>query len=92
MLNVGDEVDAKVVAIDSDARKMNLSIKALIPEGEKKKPRKVAEDEEESEKPEKRTRAPKRTTEEEDYSEWEDAASGSVGISIGDILAAQKNK
>ena len=89
VLSVGDEVDAKVVAIDPEAKKMNLSIKALLPEGEKRKPRKTT-DGEEGEKPEKRTRAPRRNNDEE-YSDWSDAASGSVGISIGDILAAQKN-
>ena len=90
VLNVGDEVDAKIVAIDPDAKKMNLSIKALIPEGERRKPRKTAEGEE-GEKLERRTRAPRRTGDEE-YSDWSDKGSGSVGISIADILAnAQKN-
>ena len=90
VLNVGDEVDAKVVAIDPEAKKMNLSIKALLPEGEKRKPRKAAAEGEEGEKPEKRPRAPRRNSDDE-YSDWSDAGSGSVGISIGDILAAQKN-
>ena len=88
VLNVGDEVDAKVIAIDPVAKKMNLSIKALLPEGEKKKSRK-AEGEEGSEKPERRTRAPRRNDDE--ISDWSDN-SGSVGISMADILAnAQKN-
>ena len=90
VLNVGDEVDAKVVAIDPAAKKMNLSIKALLPEGEKRKPRKAVAEGEEGEKTERRTRAPRRNSDDE-YSDWSDAGSGSVGISIGDILAAQKN-
>ena len=91
VLNVGDEVDAKIIAIDPVAKKMNLSIKALLPEVERKKPRKVVEGED-GEKPERHSRAPKRTVNTDEYSDWSDAGSGSVGISIADILAdAQKN-
>ena len=90
VLNVGDEVDAKIIAIDPEAKKMNLSIKALLPEGERRKPRKVAAEGEETEKPERRTRVPRRTNDDE-FSDWSDSGSG-VGISIGDLLAnAQKN-
>ena len=89
VLNVGDEVDAKIVAIDPVARKMNLSIKALLPEGERRKPRRT--EGEDGEKPERRSRAPRRANDDE-FSDWSDSGSGSVGISIGDILAnAQKN-
>ncbi len=92
VLNVGDEVDAKIIAIDPAAKKMNLSIKALLPEGERKKSRKPAEGED-GEKPEKRSRSPKKTVNTDEYSDWSDAGSGSVGISMADILAdAQKNK
>lgn len=91
VLNVGDEVDAKIIAIDPVARKINLSIKALLPEGEKRKSHKVAEGEE-GEKPERRSRAPKKVVSTDEYSDWSDSGSGSVGISIADILAdAQKN-
>lgn len=86
-LNVGDEVDAKIINIDTAARKMNLSIKALLPEGEKKRPQK-AEDGEEA--PAKKTRAPRKNDDEE-VSSWSDGSIG--GTSIGDLLAsAQKNK
>ncbi len=89
VLNVGDEVDAKIIAIDPAAKKMNLSIKALLPEGERKKSRRA--ENEEGEKPERRFRAPRRTNDDE-LSDWSDRGSGSVGISVGDILAdAQKN-
>lgn len=92
VLNVGDEVDAKIIAIDTDAKKMNLSIKALLPETERKKPHKTEEEEsEKSEKTERRARAPKKSADDE-YSDWSDTDSGSVGISMADILAnAQKN-
>ncbi|MCH5148816.1 MAG: bifunctional 4-hydroxy-3-methylbut-2-enyl diphosphate reductase/30S ribosomal protein S1 [Clostridiales bacterium] len=84
-LNVGDEVDAKIIAINAEARKMNLSIKALLPEGEKKRPQKVEEGEE-GHAP-KRTRAPKKT-EDDEVSSWNE---GSIaGTSIADLLANAK--
>ncbi len=90
VLNVGDEVDAKIIAIDPAAKKMNLSIKALLPEVERKKSHKVSDDEE-GERQERRSRPPRRAVVDE-YSEWSDSNSGSVGISMADILAdAQKN-
>jgi 4-hydroxy-3-methylbut-2-enyl diphosphate reductase len=84
VLNVGDEVDAKIVALDTAAKKMNLSIKAVLPEPERK-PR--AEREEKEEAPS-RKRAPRKNDDE--LSNWNEG--GSVGTSLGDILAnAQKN-
>ena len=83
-LNVGDEVDAKIISINAEARKMNLSIKALLPEGEKKRPQKVEEGEEGHTK---RTRAPRKTDDDE-VSSWNE---GSIaGTSIADLLANAK--
>ena len=83
-LNVGDEVDAKIIAIDVEARKMNLSIKALLPEVEKKK-RNTEESEESSPR---KTRAPRR--EEDELSTWSE---GSItGTSLGDLLANAKKQ
>ncbi len=83
-LNVGDEVDAKIIAIDAEARKMNLSIKALLPEGEKKRPQRTEEGEEGHSK---RGRAPRRT-EDDEVSSWNE---GSIaGTSIADLLANAK--
>lgn len=83
-LNVGDEVDAKIIAIDAEARKMNLSIKALLPEGEKKRPQKVEEGEEVHAK---KARAPKKTDDDE-VSSWNE---GSIaGTTIADLLANAK--
>ena len=83
VLNVGDEVEAKIVAFDVEAKKMNLSIKACLPEQERK-PR--------AEKPEgeeKRSRAPRH--DDGELSSWSDG-SISVGTSLGDLLAnAEKN-
>ncbi len=88
VLNVGDEVDAKIMAIDPESRKMNLSIKALLPEGERRKSHKS--ENEEGERSERHSRAPRRINDDE-FSDWSD--SSSVGISMADILAnAQKNK
>ena len=85
VLNVGDEVDAKIMALDAAAKKMNLSIKALLPEAERK-PRAPREDGEE--RPARR-RAPRR--DDGEMSSWSEGAS--VSTSLADILAnAEKNK
>ena len=84
-LSVGDEVDAKIVAFDCEARKMNLSIKACLAEPE----RKPREEKPEGETTGKRTRAPKR--DDEELSSWSDGGI-SVGTSIGDILADAEKK
>ena len=85
VLNVGDEVDAKIVALDVEKKKMNLSIKALLPEAERK-PR--APREEGEERP-RRSRAPKR--EDGEMNNWSEG--GSVSTSLADILAnAEKRK
>ena len=86
VLNVGDEVDAKIISLDPAAKKMNLSIKAVLPEPERK-PRAERSGEEGSSR---KSRAPRRSSDDE-YSDWSEG-SISIGTSIGDILAdAQKN-
>ncbi|MDE6598129.1 MAG: S1 RNA-binding domain-containing protein [Clostridia bacterium] len=86
VLNVGDEVDAKIIALDADARKMNLSIKAILPEPERKPRAPKNESGEETHK----FRAPRRNDDE--LSNWSEG-SISVGTSLADILAnANKNK
>lgn len=86
VLNVGDEIDAKIIAIDCEARKMNLSIKALLPEGEKRKPH---ADDNGEEAPKKGGRAPKRVAHDDELSNWNEGSIG--GTSIGDLLANAKN-
>ena len=84
VLNVGDEVDAKIISLDPAAKKMNLSIKAVLPEPERK-PRA----EKNSEESPRRSRAPRRSDDE--YSDWNEG-SISIGTSLGDLLAnAEKN-
>lgn len=83
VLNVGDEIDAKIIALDPVAKKMNLSIKAVLPEPERKPRAEKAEGESH-----KRSRAPRKSDDE--YSDWSEGSS--IGTSLGDILAnAQKN-
>ena len=85
VLNVGDEVDAKIIALDTNAKKMNLSIKALLPEPERA-PRavKLSEDGEE-----RKARFTKRSHSDDELSNWSE---GSIsGTSIADLLASAKN-
>ncbi len=88
VLNVGDEVDAKIIALDVAAKKMNLSIKAILPEPERA-PRapKSAEGGEENRK----SRFTRRANNDDELSTWSE---GSIsGTSIADLLAnAQNNK
>ena len=64
---------------------MNLSIKALLPEGEKKRPQKAENGEE---APARKGRAPRRTDDDE-VSSWSEGSIG--GTSIADLLANAKN-
>ncbi len=86
VLNVGDEVDAKIIALDIDAKKMNLSIKAILPEPERvSRTPKNAEGGDENRK----SRFTRRTNSDEELSNWSE---GSIsGTSIGDLLASAKN-
>lgn len=86
-LNVGDEVEAKIVAFDVEAKKMNLSIKACLAEPERK-PREDKGEGEGERKP--RTRAPRKSDDDE-LSSWSEG-SVSVGTSLGDILANAEKK
>ncbi len=80
VLTIGQEIDAKILKLDSAERKMNLSIKALEPKPEtaERKPRaQKADGEEKARKP----RAPKV---EEEVTEWSEDSQG--GVSIADLL------
>ncbi len=86
VLNVGDEVDAKVIAFDVDAKKMNLSIKAILPEPERV-PR-SPKNENGEEKENRKSRFTRRENSEDELSTWSE---GSIsGTSIGDLLASVK--
>ncbi|MDE7438997.1 MAG: S1 RNA-binding domain-containing protein, partial [Clostridia bacterium] len=87
VLNVGDEVDAKIVALDVDAKKMNLSIKALLPEPERA-PRASKSNDDGEEQPRK-ARFTRRNNNDDELSTWSE---GSIsGTSIADLLASAKN-
>ncbi len=86
VLNVGDEIDAKIVAVDCETRKMNLSIKALLPEGEKRKPH---SEENGEDAPKKGGRAPRKVSHDDELSTWNEGSIG--GTSIADLLASAKN-
>ena len=88
VLNVGDEVDAKIIALDTEAKKMNLSIKAILPEPERT-PRAPKNNEGGEEN--RKARFTRRANSEDELSTWSE---GSIsGASIADLLAnAQNNK
>ncbi|MBQ3116579.1 MAG: 4-hydroxy-3-methylbut-2-enyl diphosphate reductase [Clostridia bacterium] len=79
-LEVGQEVEAKIMDINPEKEKMNLSIKALLPE--LPKPEKT--DEEKASKGKKR-----KVNEEEEEGmlhEWKDDNTGDGGVSIAEML------
>lgn len=85
VLTVGEEVDAKILALDCGAKKMTLSIKALLPEPEVKKvsPKK-AEEAAGSDVPKPAKRVRKNKDGEEEIREWSESSLG--GASIADLL------
>ncbi len=88
VLNVGDEVDAKIIHFDAEAKRLNLSIKALLAEPERR-PREEKVEGEDSRK--RFARAPRKDKEEEELTGWSDSGE-TVGTTLGDILAnAEKN-
>ena len=78
-LQVGQEVDVKILAIDPEKEKMTLSIKALL----KDEP----SEQEEDKKPSKNKSA-KKDEEETDLREWKDENDG--GASIAELLGQDK--
>ncbi len=90
-LEVGQEVDAKILNIDLEKQKITLSIKALSPEPEEKKtnpnkPQRApkAEGEENAEKPKRKPRAPK-VEDDGEMRSWQDNQSS--GASIAEMIA-----
>ena len=86
VLNVGDEVDAKIIALDTYNKKMNLSIKAILPEPERTPRAPKGEGEE---KPDRKSRFTRRASNDDELSTWNEGSIG--GTSIGDLLANAKN-
>ena len=90
VLKVGDEVEAKILEIDTEKEKMTLSIKALLPESDVKKsnPNKAhKENSEDGSHKQKKLRTQR--DDEEGLREWKDDNHG--GASIAEILANLNN-
>ena len=77
-LEIGQEIQAKILEINCEKEKMTLSIKALLPEVESP----VKEEEEKPSKGKKKTKVEKQ--EEDDLHEWKDESYS--GVSIAEIL------
>ena len=82
-LQVGQEVEAKIMDINVEKEKITLSIKALLPEIEK-----PADEEEKSSKSKKR-KDKEVAVEEEELREWKDDSD--AGVSIAEMLAKSEN-
>lgn len=81
VLKVGDEVEAKILGIDTEKEKMTLSIKALTPAPEKQ--RKEAAEESEV-KHERKGRRERDTEHDDEPREWSEG--GVAGVSLGDLI------
>lgn len=84
-LEVGQEVDAKILNIDPEKEKMTLSIKALLPEEPKAE---VNEENETKGKGRKRNTKKEETVDPDELHEWKDNEVG--GASIADLLNSDK--
>jgi 4-hydroxy-3-methylbut-2-enyl diphosphate reductase len=84
-LNIGDEIDAKILKLDCAEKKMTLSIKALEPKPEnvERKPRAAKAEPAEGEVKEK-VRKPRVQKAPDEMTEWREDGVG--GVSIADLL------
>ena len=84
-LNIGDEIDAKILKLDCAEKKMTLSIKALEPKPEnlERKPKAAKAENEEGETKE-RVRKPRVQKPADEMTEWHEDGVG--GVSIADLL------
>ncbi len=82
-LQVGQDVEAKIMNIDTEKEKINLSIKALLPDEPVEE---VVEDEKKPAKGKKR--AAKKEENDDDLREWKDDANG--GASIAEMINLDK--
>ncbi len=84
-LEVGQEVDVKILDIKPENEKMTLSIKALLPEVEKPE---VAEEEKPAKGKKKAAKKVENEDGEEELHEWKDSETASV--SIADLIGSDK--
>ncbi|MGN0820078.1 MAG: bifunctional 4-hydroxy-3-methylbut-2-enyl diphosphate reductase/30S ribosomal protein S1 [Christensenellaceae bacterium] len=80
-LEIGQSVDAKIMAIDLEKEKITLSIKATMPAPEKVGRK---QSDEVAEKPKKRVKREKPDVSQDTFSEWKDSDFG--GASIAELL------
>ena len=92
VLQIGEEIDAKILVLDPANKKMTLSIKALLPEPEvtKVRPRRENNNEERGErKGNRKSRQPRESQADEDaFREWTEGGTG--GASIAEMLQNKK--
>lgn len=79
-LQEGEEVDVKVIGVDTAKNKINLSIKALLPEPE----RPAREEKPERERRPKKSNGEERAKRDDELTNW---VTGDSGASIADLLA-----
>ena len=82
VLNIGEEVDAKILALEPENKKMTLSIKALLPEPEVTKIRPRRENDDKGERKGRKPRQPREDG--DDVREWTEGGVG--GASIAEML------
>lgn len=83
VLNIGEEVDAKILALEPENKKMTLSIKALLPEPEVTKIRTRRENDDKGERKSRKPRQPRENGDDE-VREWTEGGVG--GASIAEML------
>lgn len=83
-LQEGEEVDVKVIGVDTAKNKINLSIKALLPEPE----RPAREEKPERERRPRKSNGEERAKREDELTNW---VTGDGGASIADLLAKMEN-
>lgn len=85
VLNIGEEIDAKILVLDPANKKMTLSIKALLPEPEVTKVRPRRDEDKGGDKPRnKKPRQPRENREDGGFREWTEGGVG--GASIAEML------
>ena len=91
VLQIGEEIDAKILVLDPANKKMTLSIKALLPEPEVTKVRTRRDNNEErgERKGNRKSRQPRESQADEDaFREWTEGGTG--GASIAEMLQNKK--
>ncbi len=89
VLNIGEEVDAKILVLDPANKKMTLSIKALLPEPEVTKIHTRRDSEEKNDRKPHKTRQQRENKDDDEVREWSEGGVG--GASIAEMLQNKNN-